>query len=50
MSFWSELAYVQDSFRKMMKEQKEAERISPKEYGMMLQRKKRRRKKRGGRE
>ena len=49
MNIWSELAYVQDSFRKMMKDQKEAERISPKEYGMMLQRK-RRRKKRGGRE
>ena len=50
MNIWSELAYVQDSFRKMMKEQKEQERISPKEYGMMLQRRKRKRKKRGGRE
>ena len=50
MGYWSELAYVQDSFRKMMKEQKDKERISPKEYGMMLQRRKRKRKKRGGRQ
>jgi hypothetical protein len=39
-----------DSYREGMKILKESERISPKEYGMILQRKKRKRKKRGGRQ
>ena len=50
MSYWSKLANFQDSFRRAQQMMKESDRVSPKEYGQMLQRRRRKKKKRGGRQ